>query len=36
MHLLDFITTEIKVLFILMLPIIELRGAIPIGMAMGM
>lgn len=36
MQLLDFITTEIKVLFISMLPIIELRGAIPIGMAMGM
>lgn len=32
----EFLTVEFKVLFISMLPVIELRGAIPIGMAMGM
>jgi uncharacterized membrane protein len=32
----DLLTTEIRVLLISMLPIIELRGAIPVGMAMGM
>ncbi len=36
MQLLDLLTTEMKVLFVSMLPIIELRGAIPVGMAMGM
>lgn len=36
MQLLDLLTTEIKILFLSMLPIIELRGAIPVGMAMGM
>lgn len=36
MELLNLLTTEIKVLLVSMLPIIELRGAIPIGMAMGM
>lgn len=36
MQILDLLTTEIKVLFISMLPIIELRGAIPVGMALGM
>lgn len=36
MQLFDLFTTELKVLFISMLPIIELRGAIPVGMAMGM
>lgn len=36
MQVLNFLTTEIKVLLMSMLPIIELRGAIPVGMAMGM
>ncbi len=36
MQILDLLTTEIKVLLVSMLPIIELRGAIPVGMAMGM
>ncbi len=36
MQILDLLTTEIKVLFMSMLPIIELRGAIPVGMALGM
>lgn len=36
LQLFDLLTTELKVLFVSMLPIIELRGAIPVGMAMGM
>ncbi len=36
MHILDLLTTELKVILVSMLPIVELRGAIPIGMAMGM
>lgn len=36
MQLFNLLTTELKVLFVSMLPIIELRGAIPVGMAMGM
>lgn len=36
MQILELLTTELKVLFISMLPIIELRGAIPVGMSMGM
>lgn len=36
MQMFDILTTELKVLFVSMLPIIELRGAISIGMAMGM
>ena len=34
--LIEFITLEFKVLFISALPIIELRGAIPFGVSMGM
>jgi len=36
MDLLDFLSREVKVLLVAALPIIELRGAIPIGVAMGM
>ena len=36
MQLLDLLTTEIRVLLVSMMPIIELRGAIPVGMALGM
>lgn len=34
--LIEFLTLEIKVLMISMLPVVELRGAIPYGVAMGM
>lgn len=34
--MLDFLTTELKVVITSMLPLIELRGAIPIGVALGM
>ncbi|MTI95327.1 MAG: small multi-drug export protein [Firmicutes bacterium] len=34
--LLEVVTLEIKVLFISMLPVIELRGGIPFGVAMGL
>ena len=36
MELLNLLTTELRVLLVSMLPIIELRGAIPVGMALGM
>lgn len=36
MQLFDMLTTEFRVLLVSMLPIIELRGAIPVAMAMGM
>lgn len=36
MQLFDLLTKELRVLFVSMLPIIELRGAIPVGIAMGM
>lgn len=35
-NLIEFLTLEIKVFLISMLPVVELRGAIPYGVAMGM